>query len=43
MNFEIKDKTEALLAKLIASGRYRSIDEIIADAAKRLPVASLYP
>lgn len=43
MNIEIKDKTEAILTELIASGRYLSIDDIIADAAHRLPVTPALP
>ena len=43
MNIEINDKTEELLTELIASGRYGSVDEIIADAAQRLPAVPGLP
>lgn len=33
MTIEISDASQQLLAELIASGRYRSVDEVIAAAA----------
>lgn len=43
MNIEINDRAEELLTELIASGRYRSLDEIIVDAARRAPAVPRLP